>query len=355
MPNGQYVPMGEAYVPEVPVTEAPTGEAPSYVYDYTTGQWVLATPEEVAKREAWYGQLKGERGVIEAPLPLAVSQYIDDVMGYVNYYQRVGNITQTQAEAYLQAVETHILDYGLSSKTPYYKEVMQWREYQAQEAETKVGLTQEQLYEKAQEEARRGTERETVRARVMRESAPRDPDYLAKKAAILANPDFSYQEKVYVQLRALTKQLQAQYGLNDMVTNDLYQQANFEAFEQLPPEYQQWYQLGGGGGAVETLRRGIPEPREPTPAEPQYWSAFEAMGAGPQPWRRWFESNYSSLLAQYKLAFPEERPVKEEEKGWAEWLAQKTPKLREEWGALSPYARGEYPGRYAPSIRTVRW
>lgn len=103
-------------------------------------------------------------------------------------------------------------------------------------------------------------------------------------------------------------------------------------------------------------------PYQPTP---RYAAGFEAIRptTGTEPYLDYFSSHYSELLGGFQTILPryEGRVLPEQvaaetariEKSWAEYLKKKTPEIKERFYALSPSARGEYPSRYAPPIRTV--
>ena len=98
--------------------------------------------------------------------------------------------------------------------------------------------------------------------------------------------------------------------------------------------------------------RELPAPQRAPYVTPfAYEPAFEAIRgglAGPQPWKDWFERMYGTLIRRYKGVEAGPPPV-----GWAEYLKEQRPKLREEWWSGGAYGRGERPGAFAPKIRTV--
>jgi len=77
---------------------------------------------------------------------------------------------------------------------------------------------------------------------------------------------------------------------------------------------------------------------------------FEEMEVtGPPRWRDWFESKYGSMVRRF--IEPEQRT----KASWVDYLRKQKAKTREEWWSLGPFARGERPSVYQPSIKTVRF
>ena len=103
-------------------------------------------------------------------------------------------------------------------------------------------------------------------------------------------------------------------------------------------------------GAVAARRaRGVRTQASPF----RFETAFEDIRAtltGSRPWRRWFESRYSSLVRQYRGA-----PAEQTEVGWTAFLKKRKPELKEEFFGLSPFQRGERPSAFAPKVRSVRF
>jgi len=105
--------------------------------------------------------------------------------------------------------------------------------------------------------------------------------------------------------------------------------------------------------------------------EPYYGTALEEERTGlegPQPYKRWFESKYSSLVSRFAAPRQEmfEREYwpawttpkeagKEIEKSWAGYLKKEVPKVKEEFYMQSPYEREERVPYYQPRIRTVKF
>jgi len=94
---------------------------------------------------------------------------------------------------------------------------------------------------------------------------------------------------------------------------------------------------------------------EPMPEPIEYGVGLEEMRAGleePEPYKRWFESKFSSIIARFKAKVPEEE---RKPKAWAEYLKRRGPELREEWYTKTPWERGERPSAFAPRVTTVRF
>uniref|UniRef100_A0A6M3KXR7 Uncharacterized protein n=1 Tax=viral metagenome TaxID=1070528 RepID=A0A6M3KXR7_9ZZZZ len=120
------------------------------------------------------------------------------------------------------------------------------------------------------------------------------------------------------------------------------------------PESEEWRTLSSG--QKEELRRvgyeehfyDVPE----IPITPYSPPGFEEVGAtGAPAWKSWFESNYPSIVREFKG-----KPAKERtEGGWSEFLENERTRIREEFAKQGPYYRGERPGAFAPRIKTVAY
>uniref|UniRef100_A0A6H1ZUU1 Uncharacterized protein n=1 Tax=viral metagenome TaxID=1070528 RepID=A0A6H1ZUU1_9ZZZZ len=98
--------------------------------------------------------------------------------------------------------------------------------------------------------------------------------------------------------------------------------------------------------------RGLPVPESPEPLKPFGAPAFKDITTtGGVNWRDEFERRYPSILREFE-AQPEEKRTEE---GWAETLERERKRLKEQWYKRSPYDRGERPGAFAPTVRTVQF
>ena len=64
----------------------------------------------------------------------------------------------------------------------------------------------------------------------------------------------------------------------------------------------------------------------------------------------WFNRRFPRLIEQFRAEVPKEEQRAET---WAELLARRRPRIREEFSKLSPFQRGERPGVFAPRIQTT--
>ena len=103
-----------------------------------------------------------------------------------------------------------------------------------------------------------------------------------------------------------------------------------------------------------------------TPEYSRIFTQYAPELEGSQPWKDWFESNYSSLVAKFEASIPEfeakywkdKRPKEVEEEveaGWAEWLKKKTPELKEEYQTKYPYGIQGRPWAFSPRVQTVQF
>lgn len=100
--------------------------------------------------------------------------------------------------------------------------------------------------------------------------------------------------------------------------------------------------------------------------QPRLARGFQRMVGGlegTKPYLDWFASRYPSLAREFEATLPtfpgfltREEAAKQargQEKGWAAWLRERRPELREEWASLGWRRRGERPYAFAPRIQTL--
>jgi len=168
-------------------------------------------------------------------------------------------------------------------------------------------------------------------------------EFAKAKARIVGNPAMTYNEQRSALGRLLNTNEWAQ--ANYMSAS---QSIETDIFARFPEELR---------AETERVEAGRITPRYRAPATgygvtptPQYRPAYEAAGMGSQPYRDWFERQYSAELSRYREGV--ETPTEE---SWATYLKKREPQLREEWAGLSPWERGERPSYFAPAIKTVQF
>ncbi len=186
-----------------------------------------------------------------------------------------------------------------------------------------------------------------------RDEALAIPTFENRRNTILSNPSLSYQQKqAYITNIA--------WGLRDKGVSDpqietLIRESLGGEFAKALVAEQKALGYSGGAAAARVGQLGTEWEAEMAKV-PQYQTAFESVAQGSQPWKSWFESQYPSLVSRFKLTLPEvPTTAKTMEKSWADWLAKKTPELKEEFASLPSSYRGERPWAYAPAIKTVRF
>ncbi len=259
--------------------EEKKGEKLGYVYDYSSGQFILTTPEDVKAREEWYAKYPGRptfqdvtlgrkpsmvaalqgllpyeiEGMVKTPLlpptplSLPVQQYLTDVAQLVADWRDKGYLNPDQAKAYFDQAANDIQQSGLTQRTFLSDEVTQWRARRQQRV-----LTPENLPER-----RRETAAENIATQKQQEveQAPAMADYTSKKYAIISNPTMNFQQKDAA-LRELTTTL-SNMGLTEYEIAQEYNVAKELAAQQLS-QSEQAQMRGGGAELGEAQALGIP-------------------------------------------------------------------------------------------------
>ncbi len=186
-----------------------------------------------------------------------------------------------------------------------------------------------------------------------RDEALAIPTFENRRDTILSNPDLNYQQKQSY-ITNLAWELRDK-GVSDTQIQTLIREAIGGEFANKLAEEQKALARPGSEAVARASQRHAEQERELSKV-PQYQTAFESVAQGSQPWKSWFESQYPSLVSRFKLTLPEvPTTAKTMEKSWADWLAKKTPELKEEFASLPSSYRGERPWAYAPAIKTVRF
>ena len=267
----------------------------------------------------------------EKPLTEEEGRYLEDVIAMYRTQVDAGYWTLDQATEYLGYVYDRIQLMGIIPTTPYYKEVAAYRETQARIRS--AGPLAGSLLEVSSrfEEDLKG---------IQAQDLPYEEKM--RQAANL------YQE--YARTTPIIKQFINPYKAEEVLGSYIETTLTPKQKEALKFRRTAWAEAQGApyypkeAGRAEARRAKILR-------ETKYPLVFEAAKpAGTQPWRDWFESQYSSLVRRFQVA-----PAEEVEKGFPAWLAKETPKLREEWFSRTLGEQGGRARAFQPMIRTVKW
>ena len=272
-------------------------------------------------------------------------QYVKDAMDIVAGWVENEDYTEKQADEYLDSLAKAVRMFGVQSDTPLFSTIMgQWKARDA---------AQQAAQEAQQAQLQQQTEQAVKNLMVSQEKqySSQWNEFNTAYQDILSG-EMTPDQKQGALLNEINR-LGTKVQLDPLANFHLQQKAVNDAFNLLP----------GGEQDLRRLRAQYPQAEQyfqpKVEQSANYQGVFEQFAGGTggsQPWLNWFQSNYPSLMSQFKAASPiEGKTPAVQEANWSTWLNKRVSKLKEEYASMSPYSKGQRPGAYAPMLRTVKF